>query len=243
MTALYDTIGLNYADLRRPDPRIAARIHAALGDARTVLNVGAGAGNYEPTDRQVTAVEPSAEMRAQRHTPVFAEIAGTAEDLPFPDDYFDAAMASLTVHHWTDKPRAMTEIARVTRGPKVFFTFDPAFRDHWLLDYFPENFDIDAGQFPTLPDYAEWLGEVTIDPVPIPHDCTDGFFFAYWRRPQAYLDPAVRNASSSFHRLPEVDARIDRLKSDLESGAWHARYGHLMDRETLDCGYRLIVAR
>ncbi|MEL6958718.1 MAG: class I SAM-dependent methyltransferase [Pseudomonadota bacterium] len=243
MTALYDTIGLNYADLRRPDSRIAAKIHAGLGKARTILNVGAGSGNYEPLEREVTAVEPSAKMIAQRTHPAHRVIQASAEDLPLEDASVDAVMASLTIHHWTDQPRAISELKRVCRGPKVFFTYDPTFNDHWLLDYFPENSEIDAKQFPEMADFDDWFDTVDVQTVPIPHDCTDGFFFAYWRRPGAYLNASVRAASSSFHRLPDVDTRIARLEDDLSSGAWLDRYGSLMHRETLDCGYRLVIAR
>ena len=243
MSALYDRIGLNYADLRRPDPRIAAPIHAALGDAKTVLNIGAGAGNYEPDGKEVIAVDPSIKMIEQRKRAAHQVIQASAEDIPLPGNAVDAAMAILTVHHWADKPKGMAELRRVTRGPIVLLTFDPAFNDHWLLDYFPENVDIDAAQFPPLDAYADWLGPVEVSTIPIPHDCTDGFLYAYWQRPHAYLDPRLRAASSSFHVLPNVEAGVARLKSDLENGTWEARNGHLLGQTEMDCGYRLIIAR
>ena len=243
MAAQYDTIGVNYAQLRRPDPRIAAPIHAALGEARTVLNVGAGAGSYEPEDRAVTALEPSAEMIAQRPASTATVIQGSAEDLPFEDDAFDAAMAVLTVHHWTDKPKGMAEMRRVTRGPIVILTYDPAFRDLWLFDYFPELSALDEGQMSPMDAYAGWFGSAEISQVPIPHDCTDGFLAAYWRRPAAYLDPRVRGAMSSFWKIGDVTPGLDRLRSDLESGAWDRRYGDVLDLDYRDCGYRLIVAQ
>ena len=240
--AAYDTIGLNYAALRRPDPRIAAAIHAALGDARTILNVGAGAGSYEPRDRVVTAVEPSAEMIAQRPPSDASVVRTSAEALPFDDDAFDAAMAILTVHHWSDGARGVAEMRRVTRGPIAILTYDPAFQGFWLLDYFPDLVALDEAQMPPMGAYAEWLGRVEITPVPIPHDCTDGFLAAHWRRPRAYLDPSVRAAMSSFWKIGDIQPGLERLQRDLDSGEWGRRYGSLLASDTRDCGYRLVVA-
>lgn len=241
MTALYDTIGLNYQDLRRPDPRIAAVIDAALGDARTVVNVGAGTGSYEPAHRQVTAVEPSAAMITKRAPGAAKAVQASADDLPFADDAFDAAMAVLTIHHWPDKSAGLRELRRVTRGPIVLLTFDPASRP-WLTDYLPELAALDEANMPALSDYARWLGPVRIAPVPVPHDCSDGFLYAYWRRPAAYLDPVIRSGSSSFWALPNLDEGLNRLEADLRSGAWQARYAELLDAETYDAGYRLVIA-
>lgn len=240
--ARYDTIGVNYAALRRPDPRIAALIHAALGQAKRVVNVGAGAGSYEPEDRQVTAVEPSAAMIAQRPPGSAPAVQASAEALPFADDSFDAAMAVLTLHHWTDRARGCAELRRVSQGPVVVLTHDPAVRP-WLTDYLPELVALDAAHMPTMKDYARWLGPVRIMPVPIPHDCRDGFLYSYWRRPAAYLDPRVRAASSTFWMLGErADAGLARLADDLASGTWAARYRDLLSRDSYDAGYRLIVA-
>ncbi len=241
MTALYDTIGLNYQDLRRPDPRIAAVIDAALGNARTVLNVGAGTGSYEPAHRHVTAVEPSAAMIAKRACGAAKAVQASAEDLPFADGAFDAAMAVLTIHHWPDKSAGLRELRRVTRGPIVLLTFDPASRP-WLTDYLPELATLDEANMPALSDYARWLGPVRIAPVPVPHDCSDGFLYAYWRRPAAYLDPVIRSGSSSFWALPNLDEGLNRLEADLRSGAWQARHAELLDAETYDAGYRLVIA-
>jgi SAM-dependent methyltransferase len=241
--ANYDIIGVDYADLRKPEPRIAALIDGALGEARTVVNVGAGTGSYEPEDRDVTAVEPSAEQIRQRPPLAARAIRGHAEALPFADKSFDAAMAVLTVHHWNDQPKGMAEMRRVARGPIVIVTFDPAHRGNWLLDYLPELAELDDVQMPPLSAYKAWLGAVEIIPVPIPHDCADGFLYAYWRRPHAYLDPRIRRGMSSFWAIEGADAGLARLGRDLASGAWEERYSHLLAQDSCDLGYRLVVAR
>ncbi|USG61119.1 class I SAM-dependent methyltransferase [Sneathiella marina] len=242
MNDLYDTIGLNYARLRQPDARISRKIDDALGAAQTVLNVGAGAGSYEPENRQVTAVEPSAEMIAQRPLSTASVFQASAEDLPFGDNSFDAAMAVLTIHHWSDKEKGVREMRRVARGRIVFLTYDPAFRGFWLADYFPALVTLDEGQMPPLTDYGNWLDNVTITPMPIPHDCTDGFLAGYWRRPAAYLEERVRAAMSSFWAIGDVSDGLNRLEKDLKSGAWEERYASLIPLDALDCGYRLITA-
>jgi SAM-dependent methyltransferase len=177
MKAIYDSIGINYAALRKPDRRIAAQIEAALGDARSVLNVGAGTGSYEPLGRSVVAVEPSAEMIRQRGPEAAEAVRATAEDLPFSDASFDAAMAVLTVHHWVDPAAGLREMRRVSRGPIVLLTFDPSFRP-WLTDYLPELATLDDAKMPAMSDYERWLGRVQVTPVLIPHDCSDGFLYA-----------------------------------------------------------------
>jgi SAM-dependent methyltransferase len=242
MAAKYDRLGVHYAPLRRTDHRIANALHAALGDARTVLNVGAGTGSYEPAGRDVTAVEPSIEMIRQRPASGTRVVQAYAEELPFEEDSFDASMTVLTVHHWHDKGRGLTEMHRVTRGPIVLLTFDPSFRGAWLTDYFPQLIELDAAQMPELTEYSRWLGPVVISPVLIPHDCSDGFLYAYWRRPEAYLDPRIRSGSSSFWSIQGVDAGVRRLQQDLDSGDWARKYGALLDRDAIDLGYRLVVA-
>jgi len=241
MQASYDRIGINYAELRKPDPRIAAAIEATLGPAETVLNVGAGTGSYEPTRRRVTAVEPSTEMIRQRPASAAPVVQGSAEALPFSDDSFDAAMAVLTVHHWTDKAKGLAEMRRVSRGPVVLLTFDPAHRGAWLLDYLPDLAELDEKHMPRMEDYEAWLGPIEVTPIPIPHDCTDGFLYAYWRRPAAYLDPRIRSGSSSFWAI-DAASGLARLARDLESGAWEARYADLLTMDSCDLGYRLVVA-
>ena len=241
MGAKYDTIGINYSNLRNPDPRIAVMISKALGPARTVLNVGAGTGSYEPEDRQVTAVEPSLEMIRQRPPMAAKAIQGHAEDLPFDDDSFDASMAILTVHHWADKGRGLKEMRRVTRGPVILLTFDPSHRGSWLTDYLPKLRALDEAQMPSMSDYEKWLGPVRISPVPIPHDCTDGFLYAYWRRPEAYLDARIRSGSSSFWAIGNAEAGLSRLSKDLESGEWQIRHSDLLTCDECDVGYRLVT--
>ncbi len=239
----YDTIGVDYADLRKPDPRIAAQIHAALGDARTVLNVGAGTGNYEPIDRQVTALEPSAEMIAQRLPGSAPVVQGHAEDLPFDDNSFDAAMAVLTVHHWSDQPKGLSEMRRVAKGPVVILTFDPDGHGGWLGDYLPELIDLDAQIMPSLTAYKEALGMVEITPVLVPADCSDGFLAAYWKRPEAYLDPRIRAGISSFWKIANVETAMAQLARDLAGGEWHRRYADLLELDEIDAGYRLVVTK
>jgi len=240
MNALYDTIGLNYANLRQPDPKIAQRIKTALGGAQTVLNVGAGAGSYEPTDKKITAIEPSAEMIGQRSASKTIVIQGCAEDLPFDDKSFDASMAVLTIHHWSDQEKGVMEMRRVTRDKIVFVTYDPSFRGFWLADYFPALVTLDEGQMPQMASYEKWLGSVEVSAVPIAHNCTDGFLAGYWRRPAAYLDDRVRAAMSPFWALGDVSKELGKLEADLNSGAWEQRYAHLLNLEELDCGYRLV---
>ena len=241
MSALYDRIGINYAELRKPDPRIAKAIEEALGSAGRVLNVGAGTGSYEPVGRDVVAVDPSAEMIGKRSPLAAPAIQASAESLPFADQSFDAAMAILTVHHWRDKQAGLREMRRVSRGPVVLLTFDPSIRT-WLVDYLPQLAALDEAQMPPMSDYERWLGAVRICPLPIPHDCTDGFLYAYWRRPGAYLDAKIRSGSSSFWALEDAEAGLARLAADLETGEWPRLYGDLLALESYDAGYRIVVS-
>jgi len=243
MGASYDTIGVNYSDLRKPDARIEAAIDGALGPARTMLNVGAGTGSYEPTDRDVTALELSAEMISQRDAAAAPVVQGTAEDLPFADNAFDAAMAILTVHHWTDQEKGHKELRRVARDRVVILTYDPTVRGFWLADYFPDLVALDEKQMPRMSDYAAWLGPVEITAVPIPQDCTDGFLCAYWKRPAGYLDPRIRAAISSFWKIGDLSEGLEKLAADLDSGAWAERYAGLADLDACDFGYRLVVTK
>jgi SAM-dependent methyltransferase len=243
---LYDTIGATYSVTRRTEPRIAARIWAALGDARTVLNVGAGTGSYEPPDRDVTAVEPSAVMRAQRRAGAAPCVAATAESLPFEDQSFDAAMAFSTVHHWQDPIAGLREMRRVARRV-VVFTFDASEtgwdRRFWLTrDYLPEFADLLAGR-PPLTEQARAIG-ARIEPVLIPWDCADGFFEAYWRRPRSYLDERVRRGVSVWASVgPQAEQRVVRnLRNDLVSGRWAERNRDLLALDAAELGLRLLIA-
>ena len=242
MTALYDTIGLGYANLRQPDPSIERTIHRALGDSESIVNVGAGSGSYEPLGRSVVAVELSMTMIRQRPPKSTPIVRATAMALPFKVDTFDASMAVLTIHHWPDKVAGLRELRRVSRGRVVILTWDPSFSGFWLTDYIPGILDIDRAIFPTLGEYENALGSVEVIDVPIPHDCTDGFMCAYWRRPKAYLDSNVRSAISTFSMLGDVTTALDKLDRDLNSGDWHRRYEHLLDMTELNLGYRMIVS-
>ncbi|MFF3213434.1 class I SAM-dependent methyltransferase [Streptomyces sp. NPDC002886] len=234
----YGTIGAEYASYRQPDARIAQFIAEALAGAQAVLNVGAGAGSYESAARSVTAVEPSESMRAQRPARLARAVDAVAEDLPFADGEFDAAMTLFSVHQWSDVAAGLREMRRVTRGPVVVLTCDPKLvRDFWLYEYAPEVLDTEARRFPPIEDMAAALGGTgTIQTVPIPLDCTDGFNEAYYGRPDMLLDPAVRQACSAWSFIDDgVRERFDeRLRRDLESGAWDERYGHLRTQPTYE---------
>jgi len=243
---LYDTIGAGYTVTRRTEPRIADRIWAALGDARTVLNVGAGTGSYEPPDRQVLAVEPSALMRAQRPPDAAPCLAGTAERLPFDDQSFDAAMAVCTVHHWQDPVAGLREMQRVARRVVVFLFDTSDSGRFWLTrDHLPEFADLEAVRvLAALPELTGAIGART-EPVPIPWDCSDGIYEAYWRRPEAYLDERVRRGISVFHAVgPEVEQRaVQSLRDDLASGRWAERNHDLLGLDEADLGARLLLAQ
>lgn len=242
--ALYDSIGRGYAEFRRPDPRIAAAIHSALGDAASVVNVGAGAGSYEPRDRTVVAVEPSEVMIRQRAVGAAPCRQGSAESLPVDTKSADAAMTVLSAHHWRDLEGGFREMARVARKRAVLLTWVPDSSAFWLTrDYFPEILAHDRTIFPDTPTLTAMLeraiGPVRMTPLPIPHDCVDGMLCAYWRRPELYLSDERRSVMSSFAR---IDARpgLQRLRDDLSGGRWAERNRALLDLEALDLGYRVV---
>jgi SAM-dependent methyltransferase len=241
----YETHGKGYSRGRRADPRIAARIEAALGDARTVVNVGAGTGSYEPRDRWVLAVEPSATMRAQRPADAAPCLAGSAESLPLDDDSVDAAMACVTIHHWEDRAAGLAEMRRVARGPVVVFTFELADLVAWQRDYFREAVAIEQPRFGLTREVAAELGgRVRIETIPTPADCVDGFFEAFWNRPEPLLDPTAR-ASQSIWKLLDagVEERIfERLSADLESGKWDDEYGALRQQGSYEGSLRLVIS-
>ena len=242
----YDRIGTSYTRTRRTDPRIAAQINAALGDARSVVNIGAGTGSYEPADRDVVAVEPSPTMIAQRAARASPVVRAFAESLPFRNHSFDAALAIFTVHHWRDTNRGLRELARVARR-QVILSYDAIVEDgFWLVeDYFPEIAALDDdNRAYTSQAIAQVLDVQRVEPVLVPSDCIDGFAACYWNRPEAYVDPDVQAGISGIARLdPAVRERgTECLRADLASGAWDVRHGALRALSELDVGYRLIVA-
>lgn len=243
----YGAIGRHYSSYRRPDPRIAAAILAALGDALTVLNVGAGAGSYEPTDRDVTAVEPSETMRAQRPPHLTRAIDAVAEALPFADGAFDAAMATFTVHQWKDLDAGLAELRRVARGPVVILTCDPdEVRRFWLHDYIPGVLDAEARRYPPIDRLTAALGAGSeVRAVPVPADCIDGFNEAYYRRPEMFLDPQARLSCSawSFVSAAAVADFESDLAHDLADGTWNQRYGHLRALDAFEGSLRLVIGR
>jgi SAM-dependent methyltransferase len=242
----YEVGGAGYTVLRQPEPRIAAYVNAALGAARTVINVGAGAGSYEPADRDVTAVEPSATMRAQRPAHLATAVDATAEALPFADDAFDAAMASFTIHQWPDLDAGLRELRRVSRGPVVILTADgEALRAMWLAAYAPDLIAVEARRMPAIDHVTDVLGGTsTVANIPIPIDCVDGFGEAYYARPEAFLRPEVRQSQSgwAFVDSDNVETAVAQLRADLESGEWDRRYGVLRTQPEFLGALRLITA-
>jgi SAM-dependent methyltransferase len=250
MTELYDRIGATYTATRRPDPRMAAAIHAALGDAKTLVNVGAGAGAYEPADREVVAIEPSATMIEQRPPGAALAVQATAERLPLRDGGVDAAMAVFSDHHWRDRAEGLREMRRVARQRVVLVNSDPALAERfWFTrEYLPEFLDLIPPRYRNTGawrrELAALLGPFEERVLPIPHDCADGFYQAYWRRPEAYLDPAVRHNISVFQAVPAdaVMRALQHLDADLASGVWHARHADVLERDEADLGIRIVVA-
>lgn len=242
----YAVIGGRYGRYRVADPRIASAIDDALGPARTVLNVGAGAGSYEPVGRDVTAVEPSASMRAQRPAGLPAALDAAAERLPFPDETFDAAMTTFSVHQWGDLDAGLSEMRRVTRGPVVILTGDPERLDGWwLAEYCAEVIEAERGRYPSIDRLAAGLGgSTTSRVVPVPFDCTDGFNEAYYGRPEALLDKDARLACSAWGFVPAAATQrfVTTLAADLANGTWDARFGSLRTQPVFDGSLVLVVS-
>ncbi len=244
MSALYDVIGINYSALRGTDPRIANKLYAELAGARRIVNIGAGTGSYEPENVDLVAVEPSVRMIAQRAKNAYPVQQSSAENLPFVDKTFSHAMTVLSMHHWQDHALAFAEINRVTTDKFVAVTWDPQAEPFWLTrDYFPEFPAQEADSFPTLDSLREAFDDVHVAVLPIPEDCQDGFLAAYWKRPQAYLDPRVRQSISSFARATDLQQGLDRLAADLASGDWQQRNAAILTQSELDAGYRLVTAQ
>jgi SAM-dependent methyltransferase len=242
----YGEPGFEHTPARRTDRRIARQIHKALGDARSVANVGAGAGAYEPFDRTVLPIEQSPQMIAQRAPGLAPAIRGHAESLPLPSGSVDVALACMSLHNWADWRIGVQELRRVARKRVVVFTYDRACAQRfWLLrDYLPKLGRLDSARFPPIEEQRIAMGEeVSLEAVPIPHDCEDGFLAAYWQRPAAYLDARTRATMSAF-RIPGAErllGGLDRLAEDLYTGRWEERNQDLLGLEELDLGYRLLV--
>lgn len=241
MSVNYDKLAESYRSYRKPDPRIAERILFHIDDSRRILNVGAGIGSYEPEDREIVAVEPSHEMISQRKCSKAISIQGAAEYLPFKDNTFDISMAILTMHHWADLPSGLKEMVRVSTDKIILFTWIGYGNEFWLENYIPEIVGVDYELFPTLEELDRILGGVSVETIEIPHDCSDGFMCAYWRRPEAYLDPNIRKAISTFSRIPDVQNGLDRLQDEIDSGEWRKKHARLLEKESLDLGYRLVI--
>lgn len=241
---LYDTIGQDYIARRLPDPRIAALIHSALEGVESIVNVGAGTGSYEPTDVPVVAIEPSMTMIRQRPLRAAPAIQALAQKLPLRDGCSFGATAILTVHHWPELTRGLEELCRISRDRIAILTWDPDAPDFWLTnEYFPAVAERDRKRFPAMSTLSRILGKVSVRTVPVPGDCVDGFLGAYWRRPHAYLDARIRSAMSGFVDLPALEEGLLRLHTDLASGCWQQRFRHLLDKDCIDIGYRLVIAR
>lgn len=248
MNARYDTIGHRYSSTRREDPALRDRIVAALGDSRTVVNVGAGTGSYEPHDRHVIAIEPSDVMAAQRPPALVPALRWTASPLPLRDGSVDAAMAVLTIHHWDKQLEAgVRELRRVARGPVVIVTYDAdVCAEMWLYrNYLPEAAALDRATFPRIDTLVGWLGgSVRVEPVMNSRDTPDWTLGSFWAHPERVLDPAARQATSAFARMDAavLERVVAEVGRDLENGAWDARYGELRRLSEFDVGMRLIVA-
>ncbi len=242
----YDRIGLNYSEVRRADPRIQTAVWTALGDAETVINVGAGAGSYEPTDRKVTAIEPSTTMIRQRSAGAAPVLQCGAEALPFDADSFDAAMAVLTIHHWANLDAGVAQLQRVATRRIVLLTIDSrVLTNLWLAsDYFPSILELDAARMPPIEHLEGLLPDPETIVVPVPRDCQDRFGLALWGRPELILNPDVRRGSSVWHGIPpaKLEAGLRRLREDLEDGTWERHYGPLRERQELDVGLRLVAS-
>ena len=241
-SANYEIVGRHYANLRQPDPRIAKAIHAELEGFESIVNIGAGTGSYEPLDKEIAAVEPSETMIHQRldkkHSKIFR---ASAESLPFESNSYDSALAILTIHHWDNWKKGLEEALRVTRHKIILFTWIGMPNGFWLFEYFPEIEHIDTNLFPSIEQLTSVLGNIKVKTVPIPSDCTDGFLCAYWSRPESYLDPIKRSAISTFSRIDNLENGLHKLSSDLKSGEWKRKHGHLQTLPDFDFGYRLVV--
>ncbi len=243
MKATYDTIGINYAQKRKSDPRIAAQILERLQGVERILNIGAGTGSYEPIDMNLVALEPSLEMIKQRSTDAHPVVQGTAESLPFEDGSFSHALTILSMHHWKDQAKAFQEINRVVRDKFIAISWDPKSAGFWFTrDYFPEVVEMDQANFPSIDILNEHFDDVKVEPLLIPEDCIDGFLAAYWKRPTAYLNEDVRNSISSFSKLDHIEGPLQQLEADIKNGVWQEKNQSILNQSELDAGYIIISA-
>ncbi len=244
----YDAIGHGYSSTRREDPELRDRIHAALGDSRTVVNVGAGTGSYEPSDRHVVAIEPSDVMARQRPAGRVPALRGTAAPLPLRDHSVDAAMAVLTIHHWDDQRESgVRELRRVARGPVVIVTYDAdVCSEMWLnRDYLPEAAALDQATFPPIDELIGWLGgHVRVEPIMNSRNTPDWTLGSFWAHPERVLDAEARRATSAFARMDAVvlDRVVAEIARDIDNGVWDSRNGHLRALPEYDVGMRLLIA-
>lgn len=244
MKPTYDKIGINYSNKRETDPRIAQVLFNELKGAGRILNIGAGTGSYEPPNMDLIGIEPSSEMISQRKSGSYPVLQAAAEKIPFEDKSFSHSMAVLSIHHWEDRAQGFREVNRVTRDKFVALSWDAGAGPFWLTrDYFPEFFKRDAAHFPNLDNLGVYFEEVKMEPILIPQDCRDGFLAAYWKRPEAYLDPQVRLSISSFSKIDDAGPGLEKLKADLDSGAWARKNASILDKEAIDAGYRLVTAK
>lgn len=243
MNPIYDDIGINYSVNRCTDPNVAAQFYPELEGASRIINIGAGTGSYEPANFDLWAVEPSMEMINQRAKDAYPVKQGTAEKLPFEDNSFSHAMTILSMHHWPDKPLGFSEVNRVATDKFIAISWDPESEPFWLTrDYFPEIHEMDVAIFPKRAQFYEHFDNVELRPLQIPHDCQDGFFASFWKRPRAYLNPEVRQSTSPFSKITNLDKGLHQLESDLASGAWKEKNQELLNLSSTDCGYILITA-
>lgn len=244
MKAIYDKIGIDYAQKRQSDPRIASQILEKLKGAKRIVNIGAGTGSYEPKHMDLIAIEPSQEMIKQRPENAHKVIQGSAESLPLPDQSFSHALTILSMHHWKNRELAFKEINRVATDKFVAVSWNPESKPFWLTrDYFPEMIEVDRQIFPSVRELETNFDNVEVCPLLIPEDCIDGFLAAYWKRPSAYLNKAVRQSISSFSKLDNINTGLEKLEFDLETGSWHKTNRSILNKTTLDTGYIIISAK
>ena len=244
MKPIYDDIGINYSVTRCTDPNIAQQLYPELVGATRIVNIGAGTGSYEPENVDLVAVEPSSEMISQRKEGAYPVKQASAEKLPFENNRFSHAMTVLSMHHWVDRPKAFSEINRVATDKFVAISWDPQTEPFWLTrDYFPEIHEMDKAVFPTMAEIKAHFDDVQVRPLQIPHDCQDGFFAAFWKRPQAYLSPEVRQATSPFSKVSNLEEGLNKLQNDLTSGAWAKKNADILSASSFSAGYVLITAK